>query len=181
MSTPNWRILAIDPGTRYLGVAILEEAGLVYYAVRDLRCARPAGELTETTRELLGELILTYEPTILAYEKSFYVQSRTSALLQAQEAEIYRVGRESALGVVSYFPTRVREVLCGDQWATKDQVASLLAQRFKELERLRFPGKALQNRYWLHMFDAVAVAVVASEGVTAEGTGRAAGKNTRIA
>lgn len=157
------RILAVDPGTRYLGLAVLDGSGLLHYAVRDLRFARPADELIRATRVALQQLMERYRPTVLAYEKTFYVQSKNSALLQVQEAEIKRIGREAGLKLAGYAPAAVRLVLCGNGRATKDDVAAIIVRRFVDLERWVLPAAPERRRYWLNMFDAIAVGVVALE------------------
>lgn len=166
MPTEGRRILAIDPGTRYLGVAVLDQSGLLYYGVKDLRAERPADELVRATRVVLLRLIADYRPIVLAYEKTFYVQSKNSALLQVQEAELKRVGREAGLPLAGYAPTRVRKLLCRDGWATKQRVADVLVRRFPELAPYRHRDER-RERYWLNMFDAVAVAVVYQEHLSA--------------
>lgn len=159
MSTEPQRILAIDPGTRYMGVAVLHQTALVYYAVKRFKQRRPADELIRATRAVLKQLIAEYQPDTLAYEKTFYVQAKSSAILHVQEIEIARLGRERGLHVVGYSPARVRRQLCDDGRATKQRVADLLAARFPELAPYR-GGSPLREDYWLNMFDAIAVAVV---------------------
>ncbi len=138
---------------------------LVYYGVKSFRGKRPADALIRATRVALQRLIARHHPAVLAYEKTFYVQSKTSALLQVQEAEIKRVGRIAGLRVVGYSPTRVRSLLCQDGRATKAVVAKRLAGRFPELARYLTTKSRRQEQYWLHMFDALAVGVVCAEAV----------------
>lgn len=135
MSQKVPRILAIDPGTRQMGVAIVDGSGLVYYGVKSFKKKRPADELLTATRQVVLRLIQDFRPTILAYEKIFYVQAKNSALLKVQEGEIKRVGHAAGLRVVGYGPSTVRKLLCRDGRATKRQVADLLARRFPELAR----------------------------------------------
>ncbi len=116
-------------------------------------------------------------PAVLAYEKTFYVQSKRSALLHVQEAEIMRVGRLAGLRVFGYPPTRVRSLLCQDGRATKRVVARHLADQFPELGRYLTTTSRRQETYWLNMFDAIAVGVVCSEAIEcgpAKGDSRAA-------
>lgn len=166
------RILAVDPGTRYMGLAILAGSDLVYYAVRRLSHERPADVLLQATRAELLRLIRTYHPTILAYEKTFYVQQKTSALLHVQELEIARLGRSAGLRVVGYPPPSVRKIVCGNGRATKEAVADVLAERFLELRRYRAATDG-RREYWLNMFDALAVAVACAEKVDGDGRGEA--------
>lgn len=167
------RILAIDPGTRYMGVAVLEGSELIHYGVSDFRGKRPAEALLRATCGTLCRLIAEYRPSVLAYEQSFYVQSKNSAFLQAQEGEIKRVARMRGLKAVGYAPTTVRQLLCEDRWATKEEVADLLARRYPELLRYRNRGDWVSEKYWLHMFDAVAVGIVCAEAGLVSGADRA--------
>ena len=93
MATEQLRILAVDPGTRFMGVAVLEGSDLIYYGVKRFKEKRPADELIRATRAVLVRLISDYRLGILAYEKTFFVQAKASALLQVQEA---LVGGDSA-------------------------------------------------------------------------------------
>lgn len=163
---PSTRILAIDPGTRYFGVAVLDGADLIYYGVKDLTDKRPADTLLRATREVILDLVRDHRPSVLAHEKSFYAQSKNSALLQVQEAEIKRVGAAAGLPVVGYSPARVRKLLCRDGRATKQRVADALVRRFPELMRYR-RSEERPEWYWLNMFDALAVAVVCADGAGA--------------
>lgn len=148
-----------------MGVAVLDGNDLVHYAVRSFRDKRPADELIRATRDAVNELIAAYQPSVLAYEKTFFVQSKNSALLHVQESEIKRVGRVAQLRVIGFAPTRVRSLLCSDGRATKMIVAKVLAERFPELEPYRVQANPIYQKYWLNMFDAVAVAVVSADAI----------------
>src|SRR5256885_498520 len=100
MITKQPRILAIDPGTRHMGVAVLTGHDLHYYTVKDFHRHRPADELLRATRAVILELLRRFQPDVLAYEKAFYVQQTNSALLQVQQCEIARVGHATKLRVV---------------------------------------------------------------------------------
>lgn len=172
-------VLAIDPGTRHMGVAVLTAPELVYYGVKSFRGERPADALIRATRFSLQELIASHRPAVLAYEKTFYVQAKRSALLHVQEAEIIRVGRLAGLRVAGYAPTRVRKLLCQDGRATKRDVARILVDRFPELGRYLAAASPRQETYWLNMFDAIAVGVVCAEET--EKDGRRHGRISRAA
>jgi Holliday junction resolvasome RuvABC endonuclease subunit len=164
MPTPPHRILALDPGTREMGVVVLEGTGLLYYGVCDFtHRRRPADVLFRATRATITRFISRYEPTVLAYEQTFYIQAKQSALLHVQELEIERIGRAHGLRVRGCSPFTVRSRLCGDGRATKEDVADRLVERYPELARYRFRPGSARNDYWLNMFDALAVAVVCQE------------------
>jgi hypothetical protein len=81
----------------------------------------------------VADLVERYRPDVLAYEKTFYVQQKTAALLHVQEIEIARVGRSAGLAIVGYSPSHVRKVLCKDGRVTKQAVADRSIGLFPEL------------------------------------------------
>ncbi len=171
MSTKTPRILAIDPGTRHMGVAVIHGDDLLYYGVKSFKRKRPAYQLLKATRDVLLQLIRDFRPSILAYEKTFYVQQKSSALLHVQEIEIKRLAEAAKLKVVGYSPSHVRRVLCRDGRATKQAVANLLVERFPEVAGYRHSHEGQRERYWLNMFDAVAVAAVCAEEIDDQQSG----------
>ena len=164
-----------------MGVAVLEGNDLLYYGVKELRHHRPASHLMRATRAVVTDLIERYAPTVLAYEQSVYVQQLSSALLRAVERELARTAKTSDLRVITYSPSYVRQALCGDPWSTKHMVAARLVQRFPELERHRIGQSARSERYWLNMFDALAVAVVAVRQLDAGSKGHGSSMTSRAA
>ena len=154
-----------------MGVAVLDGHDLHYYTVKDFHRQRPADQLLRATRTVILELIRRYRPEILAYEKTFYVQQKHSALLHVQELEIARVGRVEKLRVVGYTPSHVRKVICRDGRATKYAVANVLTRRFPELAGYRSRDSLRREQYWLNMFDALAVAVVCADEFSATASG----------
>lgn len=156
------RVVGIDPGTRLTGVAVLEGDDLIYYAVKELRRMRPVYQLTRATGDVVRRLIEQFEPDLIAYETSYYVQQTASVLLQEQEREIRRYAKAAGVAVAGYSPLYVRQQLCADAYVTKHMVAKVLLKRFPELARYRTNQTPRSERYWLNMFDALAVAVVAA-------------------
>jgi Holliday junction resolvasome RuvABC endonuclease subunit len=155
------RVLGIDPGTRLTGVVVLEANNLIYYAVKQLRHMRPSLQLMQATRELISDLLERFQPDVLAYETSYYVQQTGSALLQNQERQIRRCAEAAGIRGVAYSPLYVRQHLCSDPGVTKFMVANVLVGRFPELAGYLKNQTPRSERYWLNMFDALAVAVVA--------------------
>ncbi len=156
------RVLGIDPGTRLMGIAVLEGDDVIYYAVKELRRMRPGFQLVRATRDAVNDVIERFSPGVVAYETSYYIQQTTSPLLGEQEREIRRLGKAAGLKVVAYSPLYVRQQLCADAYVTKHMVAQVLVERFPELAGYRMNQTPRSERYWLNMFDALAVAVVAT-------------------
>ena len=154
-------ILALDPGTRYIGVAVLAGRGLAYHGVRTLQAEQtPHGRLEEV-RRLVARLIRHFRPEILAVEKPFFARDRNAALLNVLVDEIRAVGREHGVRVVALAPSTVRKRVCGSGQATKAEVARAVAARFPELKALLQTGGSFRERYYGNLFDAVAVGLAA--------------------
>jgi Holliday junction resolvasome RuvABC endonuclease subunit len=153
-----------------MGVAVVEGDDLLYYGVKELRKMRPAFQLTRATADVVRQLIDRYQPDVLAFETAYYIQQTTSPLLERQEREIRRCGKAAALKVIAYSPLYVRQQLCADAYVTKYIVAGALVELFSELARYRANQTPRSERYWLNMFDALAVAVVAAREAIRDGS-----------
>ena len=79
--------------------------------------------------------------------------------------ELHARSRELGLTVREISPHEVRRIVVGNPYAKKLEVAQALARQFPEI-RPRLPAAAPhrvlgyrpRDKYWLHMFDALAVA-----------------------
>jgi Holliday junction resolvasome RuvABC endonuclease subunit len=156
------RILAIDPGTRFMGVAVLENDDLIYATVklvRDKKMSRT--EILKKAKTIIADLILDYDPQILAVEKAFFVQSKESSLLTFLTDQIKHLGKKEGLRVYSYSPTTARKYICHKGRATKMKAALTIATdyypwlyRFYEKD---FEKSWWEDTYWTNMFDAIAL------------------------
>jgi Holliday junction resolvasome RuvABC endonuclease subunit len=161
-------ILGIDPGTRFLGLAVLRGNALVHYAVRTLRNgSRPYDLLGQARRHVLAG-IRDYEPSVVAIEEPLLLPTRRAALVSAVAQELHERALELGIRVLELSPGRVREMAVGNSKAGKIEVASrLVAQGFRELEPLipKVPVHAVlglgRDRYWFHAIDALALCVAA--------------------
>ena len=64
MSKHNKKILAIDPGIRYLGIAFLEGEKLIYHGVRTIASEKSPNEKLKEGREIILRLIRDYKPDV---------------------------------------------------------------------------------------------------------------------
>jgi crossover junction endodeoxyribonuclease RuvC len=156
------RILALDPGTRHLGIAVLENGSLLYHGVHSFRRQdSPHGMLT-LGRALVARLIRDFRPQVLAVEKTFFANNRNTALLNVFAEEIKAVGRRLGLQVVAFAPSTVKKAIAGNGQATKRDVAHAVVGRFPELKVYLTQDQQWKERYHSNMFDAVALGLVAA-------------------
>ena len=153
------RILAIDPGTRYMGFAVLEGQELVYYAIKTIKDRRTPGRIFHRSKEFLREFIEAYNPDIVAIEKPFVYQI-SAAMVSALADELKREARRLGLPVYQYTPTAVRGFLCESEAATKADVAKILGGMFPELQHFLNPMHEWTEKYYSNIFDAIAVGLM---------------------
>lgn len=156
MPTKPPTILALDPGTKEIGVAVLSGTELCYYAVKTIKRRQPPQALLGEISRYVTALIASYRPQALAIEQTYLIQ-KSAALLCVAATEIKQTARQHGLAVYEYAPAEVRQALCQRERATKRETAQRVAERCPELARyLRQPTK-WGEMYWAHMLDAVAV------------------------
>ena len=159
------RILAIDPGTKELGVAVLEDAELVYYAVKTVRDRSTAQSILQQIAKITSDLVVKFHPESLAIEKMFIVQ-KSAALLSVAAEEMKSVA-SYRLDVYEYAPKTVRKFICQDGAATKREVARVVAERYPELRRHLQTRNKWDEKYYANIFDAVAVGLMCSNEIRA--------------
>ena len=65
-------ILAIDPGTRAMGVAVVENGDLIYHGVRTIPKQPSPRDTLDRGRKAVLRLIRDFRPNVLALEKTFF-------------------------------------------------------------------------------------------------------------
>lgn len=158
--THSSRVLAIDPGTHKMGVAVLEGGELIYHGVLVIgRHSSPHGRLKEC-RQLVLRLIRDFEPKTLAVEKAFFSNNRNSALLNVLVDEIRAIGRRKRLVSASYAPSSVKKFITGSGRASKEAVARVVVARFPQLKVYLDQDRQWKDRHHQNMFDAVALGLM---------------------
>lgn len=153
----NDRLLAIDPGTREMGVAVLEAGRLRYSGTEVFKKLRSPQAQLKQCRAAVLRLIRDFRPAAVAIEKTFIGRNRSAALLNVLTDEIVALARRHRLRVLSLSPSQVKKAVAGDGWAGKDEVAAAVAARLPELRVYLAPERAWKKSRQLNMFDAVAV------------------------
>lgn len=150
-------ILCLDPGTKDMGIALLEGADLLDYRVKTFRNGRRPHELLGQAKAAMVELLEEARPDIVVIEEPFFAETRRSALLTFLVDELRGRVRAGGVRLREYGPRRVREILLGNPRATKRDIARFVAGRFPELAPRLHPDDFWKEKYWSHVFDAVAL------------------------
>lgn len=152
------KILAIDPGTREMGIALLEDASLVYHGVKIIKNRRSAHDILWEGRRIILRLLNDFRPDVLVVEKTFFSGKR-SALLNVFADEIRHLGNRKGIKVLSFAPNTVKKFICGNGRASKEEVAQVIVARFPELKVYLSQDRKWKMRYHENMFDALALAL----------------------
>jgi crossover junction endodeoxyribonuclease RuvC len=153
------RILAIDPGTREMGVAVLENGSLIYHGVETFRKLPSPQDRLRQGRSAVARLIRDFRPTVLVVEKTFIGRNRNATLLNVLGDEIGALGRRHGITVVSLAPNTVKKAVAGYGWATKADVAKAITARYPKLKAYLPPGRKWKQQRHYNMFDAVALGI----------------------
>lgn len=149
------RILGIDPGTLYMGYALLDVDGqkvsLVDFGVLDVH--KLDGQYPRLQKEFffLQELIDNQHPTTLAIETQF-VDKNPQTMIKIVHAQGVAIAAALSkdLPINEYSPMKVKMAITGNGHSTKEQVADML-QRFLKIPAEQMPKK-------LDATDALAIA-----------------------
>jgi Holliday junction resolvasome RuvABC endonuclease subunit len=159
ISSPT--ILGIDPGARQIGVSVLKNEEIVFYAVKTFK-GRTASEKLEKLRIIIGKLIADYRVEYVALEKVVFVQQHRSFVKIVYE-EIKQFLKREDIEFFEYNPKFIRETICGNEKPTKRNAALILTQKHAELVRYFNVPRLWQKRYFAQLFDAIAVGLVCAK------------------
>jgi len=163
-------ILGIDPGTKEMGIAIIRDRQLVSFGVHTLRNGHRPHDLIGQARRIVLAAIEEHIPQVVAIEKPLMLPTKRAAILSVIAQELRGRAEDLNLQVAELSPEAVRQAVVGNPRATKIDVAeALVAGDFRQLAALvpRRPARAAlglrpRDKYWLHMFDALALALAAA-------------------
>jgi len=156
------RILAIDPGTRWMGVAVMQKGKLLNHGVEVIKRGSNPRENLKNARKAVLRLIRDFEPDILAVEKAFFANNSNAPLMKALEDNIRLIARRKKLKLVAFAPSSIKKFICGDGWAKKKQVAQAVLVKYPQLRVYYTQDRGWKEVFHQNMFDAVAVGLMAS-------------------
>lgn len=150
--------LAVDPGLRDLGFAVLAGSRLLVSGVRPLRLY-PKDRRPEEARRLVYGWIRAYRPETLVLEATHGHSVSGFSAVNRLALSVRRVAISNRVTIATYAPQTVRKALVGNGWATKKEVAVAIGHRFPALRVYLTQDRKWKERYFLNMFDAVALAL----------------------
>lgn len=139
------RILGIDPGTLFMGWALLDTEGknasIVDFNVLDVH--KIDGQYARLQKEFffLQELIDTYHPTELAIETQF-VDKNPQTMIKIVHAQGVAIAAALSrdIPINEYSPMKIKMAITGNGHSSKEQVSGML-QRFLKIPAEKMPKK----------------------------------------
>lgn len=151
-------ILALDPGLRDLGYAVLHGRRLVTSGVLGLR-RTPKDERLATARNHVRSWLWTHQPDVVVVEKTYKHPIPWLDQLHQLSRSAQNLATRRRTAFAMYSPQRVRATVAGNGKAKKPEVAIAVAHRFPSLRVYLTQDRRWKERYWQNMFDAIALAL----------------------
>lgn len=155
MPKPPLTILAVNPGTRYLGLAVLVGPELQDWRVKVIPGADEKIKIT-FARRLTAQWMTQYNPAVLAVKRLH--PSRSSPALRRLATMIRVLAQGHRLRLYQYTIHELEAVLMPGAKINKHRLAERLAAIYPALAHELSREQASRNPYHIRMFEAVALA-----------------------
>lgn len=138
-------ILGIDPGTLFMGYALLHTEGsrvsVLDFGVKDVHKKEDQYARLQEEFFFIQDLIDRYHPTELAIETQF-VDKNPQTMIKIVHAQGVAIAAALSkdIPINEYSPMKVKMAITGNGHSTKEQVADML-QRFLQLPKADMPKK----------------------------------------
>lgn len=149
-------ILAINPGTRYIGIAILDGSDLIDWGVKVIEGKWSPDKLVKVA-SVISELIMNYQPSIVIIKKTH--PSRTSMQLDEVCYRIKSIAQKCRLKFHQYSIEDIKAFHGQRATTGKIKLAELVSLKYPALIRDLRKEQRLSNPYHMKMFEAVALAI----------------------
>lgn len=134
------RAAGIDPGTIRTGIGILEDDGrgqfiLIHAETIKADQKKPLAERLRKIHGALKEVLMIYRPETVAIENVFFSKDFKAAVKIGEARAVAMLAAlDQNIPVAEYPPARVKEAVCGNGRAHKEQVQFMIKQmlRLKE-------------------------------------------------
>jgi Holliday junction resolvasome RuvABC endonuclease subunit len=149
------KIIGINPGTRYLGIAVFQGPEIMDWRVKVLK-GKWSKEKMKKAIEVISDFIERYEPGVLAIKRLH--PSRRSRNLARLVAEIKEFSKRKGLKVFQYSIKDLEDFFIEEDKLNKKNLAEAIVLEnpalFHELQK----EKAHKNPYYIRVFEAIALA-----------------------
>jgi Holliday junction resolvasome RuvABC endonuclease subunit len=154
MPNNSYTVLAVNPGTKYLGIAVLRGLELQDWRVKNLSGTWSREKLKKAL-SIISTWTLRYRPDLVAIKRLH--PSRSSRGLNSLHNQIQRLCLRKKLTLTQYTIKQLETVFCQEQRKNKRNLAEAVAALYPELTSELTTEKRRRNPYHMRMFEAVAL------------------------
>lgn len=147
-------ILGINPGSRYLGMAVFRGPELRDWRVKIIKGKGPK-EKMEKIKEIVTSFIELYQADVLAVKKLH--PSRRSGNLKRLVAKIKELSKRKGLKVYQYSMGDLEVFFSPEERINKKGLAEIITSKYPFLFHELKKEKSNKNLYHIRMFEAVAL------------------------
>jgi Holliday junction resolvasome RuvABC endonuclease subunit len=151
------RIIGINPGTRYLGIAVFQGPELVDWRIKALKGEWSKEKMKRAT-EIISDFIERYEPGVLAIKKLH--PSRRSRNLAQLAARIKEFCKRKGLKLYQYSIKDIEEFFIKEEKLNKKNLAEAIVSENPALLHELQKEKSHKNPYHIRAIEAVALASI---------------------
>jgi hypothetical protein len=151
------KILAINPGTRYLGTAFFEGTELLDWRVKVIE-GKWSGEKMEIAKKTVSILMDCWRPDVLAIK--LLHPARSSRNLKGFVAKVKELSKRRGLKIYQYSIKELEDFFSPEEEINKRKLAEIIASQHPELLPELEKERSRKNPYHLRMFEAVALGLM---------------------
>jgi Holliday junction resolvasome RuvABC endonuclease subunit len=151
-------LLAIDPGTQFLGYAAFDSAKLVDFGVKSIRQGG-LPVILEHVEDILTRMLVEKQPSVLVFERNQFSQATSNYRLIRVIQKIESLSKAHRVTSQGLNARTIRRIVTGNGNARKLDAAKSVMSRFPETRYYLRGRTGSQERYFGNMFDAIACGV----------------------
>ena len=162
MTKKPLKIIGINPGTRYLGIAVFNGPELMDWRIKVLE-GKWSDEKIKKAIGIMSEITERYEPNVLAIKKLH--PSRRSENLLILTNKIKDFSKRNKLKVYQYSIKDIENLFLEDGKRNKGNLIEAIAKLYPILHHDLNRERKHKNPYFFRMFEAVALASACAQGL----------------
>jgi len=159
MAKKTLKIIGINPGTRYLGIAVLYGQELLDWRIKVLDGKWSAGKITKAIG-IVFDLIERYKPNVLIIKKLH--PARRSENLMRLAKKIKEFARRKGLKAYQYSIKEIEKIFIESAKMNKWNLIDVIIKLYPALHYDLTKERSHKNPYYFRAFEAVALAEVYS-------------------
>ena len=155
MNRRSQKIIGINPGTRYLGIAVLDGSELLDWRIKVLE-GKWSEKKIKKAIEILSDIFDQYEPNVLVIKKLH--PSRRSKSLARLVVTIKALARRKEMKVYQYSIKKVEDFFVEEGKLNKRNLAEAVISKYPVLSYELNKEKRNKNSYYIRAIEATALA-----------------------